>query len=299
MKRFQFLAGLLCGAVLFGGGAVYAAGVMAEHNPQRVYVDGQAVQMEAYTIDGFNYVKLRDVGELVGFNVYWDGSFVQVDSDASYTGLSPVQQTDSGAIPGDKAAVALFNMILKDDAASAVELFGYASEAEARRDMGLDGNLYDEMTQEVLKQFSSMGFTASKEDADTFVNAFMTMFKEVKMTARVKSLDEKTGTAVITCTISTFDSKALEEAIEGAMNSALAELDLALLEGENEDALFSVLLKAIAKAIAGLKPDGADADFDVEFALETLTINGKTCRVWLPKDAEAFGEAISSTVLGG
>lgn len=28
--------------------------------------------MEAYTINGNNYVKLRDIGEKVGFNVYWD-----------------------------------------------------------------------------------------------------------------------------------------------------------------------------------------------------------------------------------
>lgn len=29
--------------------------------------------MTAYLIGGSNYVKLRDIGEAVGFNVYWDG----------------------------------------------------------------------------------------------------------------------------------------------------------------------------------------------------------------------------------
>ena len=47
--------------------------------------------------------------------------------------------------PADQVAVALFNMILKDDASTLVELFGYADEAEARKDMGLDGSLYDEL----------------------------------------------------------------------------------------------------------------------------------------------------------
>lgn len=76
-QRFlSFMAGLLTGAVLLSGGAAYAVGIMAEHAPQTAYVDGVAVQMEAYNIGGYNYVKLRDIGQLVGFNVYWDGKSV-------------------------------------------------------------------------------------------------------------------------------------------------------------------------------------------------------------------------------
>ena len=48
----------------------YAAGIMAEYAPQVVYVDGASVQMEAYNIGGHNYVKLRDIGQAVGFNIY-------------------------------------------------------------------------------------------------------------------------------------------------------------------------------------------------------------------------------------
>ena len=44
--------------------------------------------MEAYNINGNNYVKLRDIGKEVGFNVYWQDG-VQVDSDADYTGEPP------------------------------------------------------------------------------------------------------------------------------------------------------------------------------------------------------------------
>lgn len=48
-QRFlSFMAGLLTGAVLLSGGAAYAVGIMAEHAPQTAYVDGVAVQMEAY-----------------------------------------------------------------------------------------------------------------------------------------------------------------------------------------------------------------------------------------------------------
>ena len=85
-------AGMILGAALFSGGVAHAAEIFYKAIPSTniIYLDGQRVELAAFTIDGSNYVKLRDVGELVGFNVYWDGA-VQIDSDAPYTGVAPVQ----------------------------------------------------------------------------------------------------------------------------------------------------------------------------------------------------------------
>ena len=105
-----FCTGIALGAILFGGVAACAAsGVMAERSAQAVYVDGQRVELEAYLIDGSNYVKLRDVGQATNaINVYWDGSTVQIQSGAPYTGEAPtgtvVQQqsttSTASAAPG-------------------------------------------------------------------------------------------------------------------------------------------------------------------------------------------------------
>ena len=93
MKKKEFAMGILCGAMLFGGATAVAAGVTAEPTWQNIYVDGKQVFMTAYNIAGSNYVKLRDIGQQVGFNVYWlDG--VQIDTDAPYTGEAPVQESD-------------------------------------------------------------------------------------------------------------------------------------------------------------------------------------------------------------
>ena len=56
MKRRKFIIGFLCGALLFGGTTAYAAGIIAERSNHPIYVDGELVQMEAYTINGNNYV---------------------------------------------------------------------------------------------------------------------------------------------------------------------------------------------------------------------------------------------------
>ena len=97
MKRVgTFITGLLVGATLFGGTAAYAAGVMAEQNLNRILVDGQEVQLDAYAINGSNYLKLQDIGAAVGFNVYWDTEqhCVQIESNAPYTGVAPAANTE-------------------------------------------------------------------------------------------------------------------------------------------------------------------------------------------------------------
>ena len=100
MKRGNFAAGFLTCLLVVGiTTTAYAAGIMAERSHHRVVVDGKEVQMEAYVINGNNYVKLRDIGEQVGFNVYWDSvnGCVQVESDKPYTGTAPKQTAASTA----------------------------------------------------------------------------------------------------------------------------------------------------------------------------------------------------------
>jgi len=102
-RMTHLLIGVLVGATLFGGNVAHAAAeyLKAYHSGQTIYLDGRKVELEAYSINGSNYVKLRDIGEAVGFNVYWDGA-VQIDSDAPYTGEAPksglsAEEDDSGA----------------------------------------------------------------------------------------------------------------------------------------------------------------------------------------------------------
>ena len=84
--------GIFVGTLLCHGGGVAAAGMVAEPSWQPIFVNGEQVQMEAYNIHGNNFVKLRDIGQAVDFNVYWQDG-VRVDSDSPYTGTAPLQET--------------------------------------------------------------------------------------------------------------------------------------------------------------------------------------------------------------
>lgn len=86
--------GIFVGTLLCHGGGAAAAGTVAEPSWLSIFVNGEQVQMEAYNIHGNNFVKLRDIGQAVGFNVYWQDG-VRVDSDSPYTGTAPVQKMSS------------------------------------------------------------------------------------------------------------------------------------------------------------------------------------------------------------
>lgn len=86
-------AGMLTGALLVPTAYAAVRQLTATPSTQEFYVDGKQTHLEAYSINGGNYVKLRDIGEAVSFNVYWDGRSVQIDSDAPYTGTGPKEQS--------------------------------------------------------------------------------------------------------------------------------------------------------------------------------------------------------------
>ena len=96
MKKRDFLIGLLVGAVLFGGLSAVANGVIAELSKQPIYVDGQCVEMTAYSINGNNYVRLRDIGKAVDFGVTYNpaADSVYIDSNSPY-----VEETQTAQLP--------------------------------------------------------------------------------------------------------------------------------------------------------------------------------------------------------
>lgn len=66
-----------------GEGAVKTA----TNTSSKILLDGREIYLAAYNIEGNNYFKLRDIGELFDFEVDWDGvnSRIIVDTSKSYT----------------------------------------------------------------------------------------------------------------------------------------------------------------------------------------------------------------------
>ncbi len=94
-------AGIMLGATIAGPAVQAAEAVAARRSEQAIYVDGERVEMEAYAINGENYVKLRDIGKEVGFNVSWDAGTgsVRISSNEPYAEDEPAQSGRIVTIP--------------------------------------------------------------------------------------------------------------------------------------------------------------------------------------------------------
>ncbi len=97
---------LVAGGIILGAAiAAPAAGaaLMAQQSSQRITVDGKPVQIEAYSINGNNYCKLRDIGKAVGFNVSYDAASntVCIKTNEPYSEGTPAQASRVVSLPVD------------------------------------------------------------------------------------------------------------------------------------------------------------------------------------------------------
>lgn len=87
--------GILTGLALGGPAAHAAASLTAKPSSQPIYVDGQRVAMTAYSINGSNYVRLRDIGRAVNFGVTYNVATNTVHIDST----QPYQEETAPAAP--------------------------------------------------------------------------------------------------------------------------------------------------------------------------------------------------------
>jgi len=86
-NKLNFFIGFILGAIIFGGSAAVASGIVANRTTSRVLVNGVQINAEAYNINGNNYFKLRDIGQAIDFAVTWDGANdrILIDTSKGYT----------------------------------------------------------------------------------------------------------------------------------------------------------------------------------------------------------------------
>ena len=117
-------------SMVLAGPAAHAAETFLRAFPSthHVTVDGVPVSVEAYTINGSNYVKLRDIAALVGFGVTWDSDTrtVEIDTGADYadaeqpetTATAPNSGMDTDLDSVQEEIIALTNELRRDNGLS-------------------------------------------------------------------------------------------------------------------------------------------------------------------------------------
>ena len=93
------LLSIMAGAQAFGQEAEKE---IPQPTIQTIYVDGQNVQMEVYSVNGSDYVKLSDLANALNLNVYWDNG---IHVQSSTAGTAP-----AAGIPANTAPTAAGGM---------------------------------------------------------------------------------------------------------------------------------------------------------------------------------------------
>ena len=67
---------------------------------QTIYVDGQSVQMEVYSVSGSDYVKLSDLANALNLKVYWDNGIHVQSSNAGTAPAAGIAENTAPAAAG-------------------------------------------------------------------------------------------------------------------------------------------------------------------------------------------------------
>ena len=104
-RKKREVALVASGIILGTAIAAPAAGALltAQQSSQKIYVNGQQVQIEAYSINGNNYAKIRDLGKAIDFNVSYDAATntVQIDSTTPHQDDTAPQTSRTVTLPTD------------------------------------------------------------------------------------------------------------------------------------------------------------------------------------------------------
>ena len=92
-------SGIILGTTIAAPAA--GAALTAQQSSQKIVVDGKPVQIEAYSIGGSNYCKLRDVGKVVGFAVAYNALTNTVEITTSETNAEEVPTPRAVRLPTD------------------------------------------------------------------------------------------------------------------------------------------------------------------------------------------------------
>ena len=108
-------SGIILGTTIAAPAA--GAALTVQQSSQKITVDGKPVQVEAYSIGGNNYCKLRDVGRAVGFAVAYNAltNTVEITTSEPYAEEVPMSRAVRLPTDGSQYVPRVGDVILCDD----------------------------------------------------------------------------------------------------------------------------------------------------------------------------------------
>ena len=220
------------------------------------------------------------------------------------------KETDP-SLPLEEMAVALWDMVIRDDPTALKDAFGYGEEATVYMD-------FEEVSERIAagletferKYFNRVGQIPNGVvyPAEYLDSAVLTALSKLEVAPTVTELGDER--AVLTFSSTSYDMEPVYIAIAEwimADGEKLEETDPDFfdnLNGVNGPEKRIEAYQANANAeyayageiISNLEPGGDAVEFQAVFVLAQFAVNGQSRTLWLPEDPEAFGETVIDAV---
>ena len=120
MKNVKKEAALVASGILLGtalAAPVAGAALTAQLSSQKIVIDGKSAQIEAYSINGSNYAKIRDIGRAMDFSVEYDPltNTVRINTSKAYEEAAAASATVRLPTDGSQYVPRVGDRILCDD----------------------------------------------------------------------------------------------------------------------------------------------------------------------------------------
>ena len=120
MKNVKKEAALVASGILLGtalAAPVAGAALTAQLSSQKIVIDGKPAQIEAYSINGSNYARIRDIGRAMDFSVEYDPltNTVRINTSKAYEDAAAASATVRLPTDGSQYVPQVGDRILCDD----------------------------------------------------------------------------------------------------------------------------------------------------------------------------------------
>lgn len=194
----------------------------------------------------------------------------------------------SKVTPPDEIAMAIFDLEVKEDPSAFRDALGYDSNEAVIQDIYGDEGMTT-FADEMVAAFAEDGINVSDADIQKLQNSFSNLIAQLNFSAEVKEMNERAGTAVVTCRVTPPDYDSISDEMAEAMTSVLLDPEL----GNDPDKYASLMIGVLCDMLDQLEPASEPTSFDVDFVLDIAEVDGKAKKCWLPEDTGAFFDALS------
>lgn len=201
--------------------------------------------------------------------------------------------------PADQTMTAMYNLVVKEDAAPMKDLLGFASEDDVRSSM-LSKD-YTGVAETFKNEFTGAGIDFSDEEIQQMSDTMKGLMNKLTCTAEIQgqAKDETTVVLKVTGYSNADMTKVMSDLITETQSNMDQETAKAIMSGDEEAAkkLMQDVIKQFITKIGEMEPSTETTDVTVKCKKMKVEVSGKEKIAWMPEDTNKLVSDLQSATM--